>query len=378
MGFYYLDLDALSNYTGIPVGQLKERKYAELECMIQEMNHTKFVKEYNKNAQDEEYARLVNKFFTPMSYLTHWFDKKEIIQACADTGVTERNLCEERITKPGTGKGYYEQYGEYLRTSIENVPQYDIHGRRLEERKRETMDVYRMINRFQGTVHGDVISHLLHKRYPKLKQFNFEYYQLSSYEADYEIYPSNGVYTSFAALMSGDVDWIIHRNRRYCKSYNNGRYSPKECEKAFLTEDVKNMFYQICQIGRQEIKKNHFPFRFDKSDSLIMANGMEEVSVSQSGNVWLVRPKNKNKQRPDHTFKLINIEPKTVGQMAETVDSMFGQSIVDIRLHDMSDYFSENPKTEELAKYADAIVTNTFGWRDEDGYHLILRADLDI
>lgn len=63
MELYHLDLDALSNYTGIPVGQLKERKYAELECMIQEMNHTKFVKECNKNAQDEEYARLVNKFF---------------------------------------------------------------------------------------------------------------------------------------------------------------------------------------------------------------------------------------------------------------------------------------------------------------------------
>lgn len=377
MGFYHLDLDALADYTKIPVEKLKDKKYTELEYMIQEMNHAKFVKECNKNAQDEEYTRLVNKFFTPMSYLTHWFDKKEIVQACADIGITKRSLCEEQFTKPGTGKGYYEQYGEYLRTSMESVPQYDAHGRELMERKRERMDVYRMKNKYQGLCHGNVISHLLYKRYPELQQFDFQFYELYSYESDYKIYPSNGVYTPFAALMSGDVDWIIHRNREYCKLYNNGRYSQKECEKAFLTKDVKNMFYQICQIGRQEIQKKHFPFRFDESDSLIMANGLKEVSVSPSGNVWLVRPENKNEQHPDRTFKLVNIEPQTVAQMTEAVDSIFDHSAMDIRLCNMSDYLSGNPKTEELAKYADAIVTNTFGWRDEDGYHLILRADLD-
>lgn len=257
MGLYSVDLDRLSAHSNIPVEKLKEKSYAELEKMEKEMNREKFLEQNKKNAEDAEYERIVVKYFEPMAFLRNWFTEREIVLACANLGVTERNLCSEMTVEPG--HKCWRDNAEYLRTSVESVPQYDKQGNELMERKRKKMDVYRVASRYQSTCHGDVVKKLLYERYPELEEFGFSAYGMSCGERVYEIYPKNNVYVGFTSLMTGNVDAILDRNRRYCKWYNNGRYSPDECEKAFHEESVRKMFDVIHSIGAKEKALGHSP-----------------------------------------------------------------------------------------------------------------------
>ena len=257
MGLYSVDLDKLSAYNNTPVEKLKEKSYAELEKMEKEMNRKKFLEQNKKNAEDEEYERIVVKYFEPIAFLRNWFTEREIVLACANLGITERSLCSEMTVEPG--HKCWRDNAEYLRTSVEPVPQYDKQGNELMERKRKTMDVYRVASRYQSTCHGDVIKKLLYGRYPELEEFGFSAYGMSCGERVYEIYPKNNVYVGFTSLMTGNVDAILDRNRRYCKWYNNGRYSPDECEKAFREEGVRKMFDVIHSIGAKEKALGHSP-----------------------------------------------------------------------------------------------------------------------
>ena len=95
MGLYSVDLDKLSAYNNTPVEKLKEKSYAELEKMEKEMNRKKFLEQNKKNAEDEEYERIVVKYFEPIAFLRNWFTEREIVLACANLGITERSLCSE-------------------------------------------------------------------------------------------------------------------------------------------------------------------------------------------------------------------------------------------------------------------------------------------
>lgn len=287
MGYYKLNLDELSEYTGMTIGELKVKSYAELETMVSDMKKNKFMNRNNQNAEDTEYERLVLKYYQLVPLLRHWFTDREIVLACANTGVDISDICGKELVKPGY-KCYYDN-AEYIRTSMETVPRYDRSGNQLMYGERKEMDVYRVANQYQGLTHGKVVLHLLYGRYPELSEYGFKAYGMSIGESDYEIYPENNIYTSLTALMSGDIDYILHRNREYCRLYNNGRYTPDECEKAFRTDEAQKMFDLIYRIGKKEISAGHLPVKMSDSGKLIMANRMEETAVSKSGNVKLLQ-----------------------------------------------------------------------------------------
>lgn len=249
MGLYHIDLDGLSKYYDIPVPELKERKFAELECMMDGMRKEKRQAENEKNAKDPEYTRLVRKFFRPFGYLSQWFSAEDIIMACAATDVDECRLCGEVFVEPG--RGCFMNDAEYIRTSVEYVPKYDRHGREYMERERKKVDVFRTHGRYQGLCHGPVIKYLLYGRYPDLAQFEFEMYEMYA-EERYEIYPRCGIYVPFTALMSGDVEAIKKRNREYCASYNYGAYAPDPCEERLASEEAEKLFNVVRSIGEKE------------------------------------------------------------------------------------------------------------------------------
>lgn len=374
MGFYSLDLDELSKYKGIEIKELKNKSYAELESMINIMNYEKIMERNGQNAEDK-----------PCAFLRHWWNDREIVLACADTGTTIGDICREEYVKPGTGRAFWEKYGEYLRTSEEYVRQYDSQGREYLNSARETVDVYRTANDYQSTCQGNVIRHLLYKRYPKLAKFNFKMYGFSGGREDYEIYPDSHVYTSFTAIMTGDVDWIIHRNREYCKSYNNGRYSPEECEKAFRTKEVLEMFDVIRSIGEQEKAAGRFSVSKDEDGRLIMPNGLKETAVSGSGSIKLM-------QRMEQgipgkvPFKLKPDIPYSVVSLVNTFLSMIGNGELDLHVYHIMDHLGEHgdhvTAIKEHFKFGwDTIrcpgfkVCDTFGWRQGNKYDLTIRID---
>lgn len=244
MGFYWMELDNLSEHTGISVEELKMKTIFELENMVKEMEEEKNA----QNFEDPEYRRLVKKFFYPMDYLSQWFTKTKIIDACARTGMTEMDLCDEWYVERGQ-KINYPYASEFLRTSPKFVPKYDSRGRELLERDYKYMDIYRISARRQGHCHGQVFEYLLYDRYPELKQYQFKFYELRN--NDYEIYPQgslHNIYVPFDALMNGDVEQIIKRNISYWKKFNEATYA-RDIEPKLKSEEAETFFSIVRSIG---------------------------------------------------------------------------------------------------------------------------------
>lgn len=337
MGSYYLNLDELSEYTGESVADLKKRSYMDLETMIENMQADKIMKRNNRNAADAEYERLVFRYFQPFPFLKHWFDEREIVLACAHTGVTVSDLCQEVKIQPGYKCGLSN--AEYLRTSFESVPQFDKMGRELMQRKQEKMDVYRVASHYQGLCHGKVILHLLYGRYPELAKFEFNAYGMDSCSS-YEIYPKTGVYVPFEALMDGDIDAILLRNRDYCAWYNNGRYTTEECEKAFRSEKVMEMFDVIRKISEKERAAGHSFFGMNSDENPVDMNDLKQTVVSKDGNLELfeteLRPTDRKKN-----FKIRCAAPCTVEHLINEYREMTGRSCINICICHITDYLRE-------------------------------------
>lgn len=384
MGFHYLDLDSLSAHSGLAVEELKQKSYSELESMIIDMNRSKFMDQNKRNAQSAEYERLVLKYFGPVNMLKHWFDSREIVLACANTGITERDLCEEYLMPPGLKCPYNN--AEYIRTSVESVRQYTKDGQELMEPKQELRDVYRNANRYQSTRQGDVILKMLYGHYPELAEFEFKAYG-TDYERVYEIYPKNNIYTPFAALMSGNVDAVIFRNREYCKFYNNGRFSPEECEKAFQKEDARKLFDAIRKVGESERAAGHSVVSRDEDGNLVSVCGL--VQTKQTDGVVLLNEKPDNtarRARGKERFMLYLETPLTVQQLTEKFMDMVGDTVqVDIHVYHKEDYLGEHGinLSADSASFtddfgfdcSDFIVENTFGWCVGTKYDLTMRID---
>lgn len=378
MGFYHLDLDRLSEFTGRTVEDLKKEPYATLETMAADMEREKFLEQKRKNEKDKEYERLVLKYFQPVPLLRHWFDDKEIVLSCANTGVSERGICQEVTVKPS--KACWYPNAELIRTSMESVPQYDRSGRELMERAREMRDVYRVASQYQGLRHGQVVLDLLYGRYPELSKYGFDAYGMSCGEGDYEIYPKNHIYTSLSAIMSGDVDWILHRNREYCAWYNNGRMSTAECEKAFRTDEAREMFDVIRQIGEKERALGHSPVTVMESGAMITAQGLITTKVSDSRNVTLLM-KREPRQGERNVFKLATAAPYVLDRLADEFVKMMPKQKVNIIIAHKTDYLREHavnfgglPK-DLLKKISGFVVLDTFGWIKGDECEVIFRID---
>lgn len=402
MGYYHLNLDALAEYTGKTVEELKNLSYTTLEAKIKDMENDKIIKRNNRNANDKEYERLVLKYFRPVPMLRHWFEDREIVLACARTGVTDRDLCGETFV-PVNGKCHYKD-GEYIRTSVESIIQYDKKGRELAERVREKRDVYRVAARYQGLCHGKAILYALYQRHPDLAKFGFTAYD-ASYETDYEIYPTNNIYTSFAALLSGDVDWIIHRNREYCHSYNNGRHTTAECEKMFKTDEAQEMFNLIRSIGIKEQALGHSPFYTDEEGNLVHMGGLKETSASKSGNVKIVKKELRTgvPKTDKRIFKLHTAAPYSAEQLIREFLELNQSKYVSIHILHLTDHLGEhgihmrfelNPESDrptthgylalgkgpkcdddKFENVAGCIVHDTFGWTQDRNGDLIIRID---
>lgn len=383
MGFYHLNLDELAEYSGRTVKDLKGESYDSLERMIEEMNKDKFLQQNKKNAEDVQYEHLVRKYFEPLGFLSHWFDVKDIVLACAQTGITVRDLVQEVNVAPGSK--CWRSNAEFLRTSVESVRQFDSHGRELMESARMQRDVYRVANEYQSLRHGQVILYLLYGRYPELAQFGFTAYGMSC-ERDYEIYPKNNIYTSFTALMSGDVDWIIHRNREYCKWYNNSRFSEAEWEKAIRTKEAQKMFDVIRIIGEKERGLGHFPITILDSGAMISAHNLITTKVSESKNITLLMYKDSERHSTNGKtpLKLETAAPYAVERLVYEFLDMVPGATVNVHIADKRDYlmdhaihstFTPDKKLDgiEASGRGGFIVTNAFGWKKDNVYDLTLR-----
>ena len=243
MFYFELTLKEIAEFNGMTMEDLKQKSIVEVERLEKEMKKKKAFDEQTRNAEDEEYARIVRKYFTPFEYLKQWWTEEEIIYACSKNASVS-DIVEKKETEAAK---CYEANAEFIESRMGYVPQYDKHGRELAERKYTHVNVFRVTNPYQGLCHGKVFLDLLYMKFPELKEFNFNAYEFLNYEIDkYEIYPTApgvcSIYTPFAALMNKDISAIEKRNRAYAKSYNYGEFTPEKAEERLKSPEVLHYF----------------------------------------------------------------------------------------------------------------------------------------
>lgn len=245
-----IPFDDLSNYSGRSIDDLKAETYLRLEALTEQMKQEKANDRKNRNAKDEEFQRIVKKYFTMWDFLRKWWSEEKIILAVSrQAEVTD--LVSELEIRQNAPCPYPK--GEYITTRMGYLPRYTKNGEELASRERTRCDVYRIPNQYQASAHGRIILDLLYGRYPELKEFDFEAYGWYGYERDgYEIYPANKIYTPFAALMDGDIEAIKERNRSYARSYNHGEYTILSVAERLGSEEAEHYFDVIAGLHREE------------------------------------------------------------------------------------------------------------------------------
>ena len=241
-----IPFEELSDYSKISIANLKEKTYADLERMVDQMRKEKAEDEQKRNFKDQEYARIIRKFFTPYDYLRHWFSDSEIMYACSMHASSEAIVEEQPVL---CGNRCCIPTAEYIGVKVVPMPIF-LHGRMLAEQEDKKCDIYRIPNRYQGCCHGKIILELLYRKYPQLKPFQFSAYSWGFSQDLYEIYPANQVYTPFKALMEGDIKAIKERNLSYGKSYNYGDYTFKKVQERLSSEEVQRYFSVIQNLPR--------------------------------------------------------------------------------------------------------------------------------
>lgn len=235
-----IDDNKLKPFYNLSDDDIKNKTIADLQKLTKDMEKLKAFDETKRNAQDNEYIRLLKKYFTPYNFLRKYWTDEEIIRACS-AHISDRNLVEEYKTEHN-GCPYPD--AEFIKTGTAYMPQY-YRGHELAEKKLTKVNIYRVKNQYQGLRHGAVILDLLYSKYPILRLYDFDAYEYREYETapPYEIYPNNGIYTPFDALMQKDIDAIIKRNMDWSKSYNTETF--EKMQKRLNSNEIKEFFETI-------------------------------------------------------------------------------------------------------------------------------------
>ena len=259
-----IDFEALSHHFGRDISDLKQESYAFLEQMEDRMWKEKAEQEAKRRGGDDEYIRLLKKYFTMWNLLTRYWTEGEVVAASArHMGV--RDLTEEhRVKKTANGSAYRGADAEYLRTSMESIPRYSkVEHAQLMEGERCMCDVYRVKNSYQHTRHGNVVLDLLYGTFPELREFQFDAYGLNyESEKDYEIYPANHIYTPLEAMLTGDIEAIKKRNNSYAAAYNHGAYTVSAVNERLNSKEAEHYFDVIRNLDRTKLANlQKVPFR---------------------------------------------------------------------------------------------------------------------
>lgn len=228
---------------------------AEILQLNQSMLTQKEQERFDATKEDTEFKNAVIKYFRPFSMLSQYWSTEEIVTACAkfirigDIRETH-NIPVENLNKPET---YADNMGyEYIGIHTATVRQYTKQGEELLYGKSCKCHQFYVPAKYQGLKHGRIILELLYTTYPALREFQFDAYEMYSYQK-YEIYPKNlNCYTPLNALMSSDIDAIIKRNEDYCKDYNNGTYSTAEWAKRVVSPELQHYFDIIKSLKKGE------------------------------------------------------------------------------------------------------------------------------
>lgn len=101
-----IDFEALSHHFGRDISDLKQESYASLEQMEDRMWKEKAEQEAKRRGNDDEYIRLLKKYFTMWNLLTRYWTEGEVIAASARHMGVQDLTEEHRVKKTANGSAY--------------------------------------------------------------------------------------------------------------------------------------------------------------------------------------------------------------------------------------------------------------------------------
>lgn len=263
-----MELYKLSSYYNIPVSQLKQKTYQELEDMNTNMQKEQTVQNYQVTECPKAKEQMILRHCYILPLLLRYWDYDKVIKAIHVT-MSDRDIIKEEPVRPeNTGQCRYmaERY-PYLGKKQVTLPRYTKSGERLMEDELKTCHIFETPNSYQHLRHAPAIHLLLQDTYPELYQFQIDIYGLywisdelkkRKEEFDkYQIYIKENDHTWYAPLdklVKRDAKGIYQTTWDYAKSYNSGYYQTKNIEDAAKTDGTKHLFDVIRNLPQVPIR----------------------------------------------------------------------------------------------------------------------------
>lgn len=258
MGFYSISMDDISEHFHIPIEQLKQKTYAQLETMEATMKQEKSKAAAILRTKDKNMFRIILEHFKPLSLmLRYWSFEDTTYHILMNTSrsdiVTEIPVPVENIES----NNYYAKRYRLLDTRGAHIKQYTSKGEELADSKYCRCNIYEVPSQYQHLRHAEPIRELLLETFPQLKQFDISMYGIDCDIDNYQIYIKDGKttwYVPFDALMRHDSNTIYDKTFNYAKSYNCGNIKPEIIENAAQSDEGRKFFEVIDNLPKIPIR----------------------------------------------------------------------------------------------------------------------------
>ncbi len=227
-----IDIELIKKWVDISEEELMQRLVKDAVGLQEEAeaNRNKAcIKKRNTSSKGGlSYAEIVERFLDNYSYLSKYFSKEEIIEACS------HHMGIDDLTEETTVRGWKDEkdtlYGVYLRHESNCV---------FTEYKgswtRDVIDygtVYMKSHFLQSLYSKKVNKELILKSCPWLIDYEFKVYDINErtdwifidIPTDIDDYSTKSLYVSASALFTKDADAIVECHKDYWHDYGHGKY----------------------------------------------------------------------------------------------------------------------------------------------------------
>lgn len=227
-----IDIELIKKWVDISEEELMQRLVKDavgLQKEAEENRNKARIKKRNTSSKGGlSYAEIVEKFLDNYSYLSKYFSKEEIVEACS------HHMDIISLTEETTVRGWRDEkdtlYGVYLRHA-RNCTFTEYKGSWMRDVK-DCGTVYMTKNRYQSCYSGEVNKELILKKCPWLADYEFLVYDINDgrdwifvvIPTDIDDYSTENLYVPTSALFTKDANAIVECHKDYWHDYGRGKY----------------------------------------------------------------------------------------------------------------------------------------------------------
>lgn len=254
----FTQLTDLCKHFKMDIDQIKAKSYAELEKMVQTMNHDKQLLDIENRTKDANFIRCVLMYDDILYLLLRYWSYDDAMNAIAKYTTLHDLTKEIAIPIDDKSHTFYETHFQKIDTRMASIPQFDNKGRQLMESKYCKCYIYELPASYRYLSNAKPLEELLKKTFPQLNELESNIYGLHNLPSDmtertktldqFILYAHLENKTTWnvplKALMTHNSQSIIDATMDYAKSYNSGYYTPENIAQK-INEPASQHFFEI-------------------------------------------------------------------------------------------------------------------------------------